>query len=319
MGEARGHHFIPQCYLKGFTRNGSKKSKLFVFSLEKLETFETRPDNVAKRRDFNRIEGLPAGALESRLGKFESQVDKALLKIGADRSLDDTEAWIHVLNLAALIAVRHPQRREMVRQFMEQTAKVMLDVALATPERWASQLRRAKASGAISSDADVPYERLRERYRNGEYEIQVSTARHIDIEFKTHDPVLRTLVARKWMLCVAQPGAGSFVTSDHPLVLAHSDGTLPTMKNPVGHGNAETTVFFPINRELFAVGTFEGPAGVQRMSAGGVAYLNAIILMHADRELYSSDPRNRVRIGALGVFMADLPDKLRELQRAEAR
>lgn len=61
---ARAHHFISQCYLKGFTRNGSKKSKLFVIGLEQLRSFETRPENVAHRRDFNRIEGLPPEELE---------------------------------------------------------------------------------------------------------------------------------------------------------------------------------------------------------------------------------------------------------------
>lgn len=319
MGEARAHHFISQCYLKGFTRNGAKKSKLFVVSLDELKTFETRPENVAHRRDFNRIEGLPAGALESQLGKFETQVDRALLKIGADRTLDDAEAWIYVLNLAALFAVRHPLQRENVRQFMERTSKIVMDMALASPERWAAQLRQARAAGAISSDSDVPYEQLREFHRRGEYTIEVPTARHIDIEFKTHDTVLRTLLDRQWTLCIAQPGAGHFMTSDHPLVLVHSDGTPSTMMRPVGHGLTGTTVFFPINRELFAVGTFEGPAGVRHMNARSVANQNAIMLMHADRELYGSDRRDRVLIGAVEVFASDLPEQLRGLQRARAR
>jgi hypothetical protein len=316
MGEARAHHFISQCYLKGFTYNRSKKSKLFVVSIDELKTFETKPSNVAHRRDFNRIEGLPAGALEAQLGKFEGQVDRALLKIGTDRTLDDTDAWMHVLSLAALFAVRHPLQRENVRQFMERTSKLIMDMALATPERWASELRQARAAGAISSDTDVPYEKLREFHRQGAYPIGVPTARHVDIEFKTHATVLRTMVDRHSTLYIAGPGAGNFVTSDHPLVLTHSDGPPASMTRPVGHGLTGTTVFFPINHELFAVGTFEGSAGVRQMNARGVANLNGIMLMHADRELYGPDRRARVLVGTDEVFAADLPDRLSKSRKA---
>lgn len=319
MGEARAHHFISQCYLKGFTRNGSKKSKLFVVSLDELKTFETKPENVAHRRDFNRIEGLPAGALETQLGKFETQVNRALLKIGADRTLDDTDAWIHVLNLAALFAVRHPLQRENVRQFMEQTSKIMMEMTVATPERWASQMLKVQAAGEVPADTDVTYEQVREFVQRGEYTLKVPTARHIDIEFKVHDTVLRTLVARKWTLCIAQPGVGHFMTSDAPLGLVNSDGTPSSMMRPVGHGLTGTTVFFPINRELFAVGTFEGPAGVRYMNARGVANQNAIMLAHADRELYGPDCRDRLLIGPDEVFAADLLDRLRELGGPERK
>jgi Protein of unknown function (DUF4238) len=257
MGEARAHHFVSQCYLRGFTRNGGKKSQLFVIDLERHKTFETLPANVAHVRDFNRVEGLPAGALENALGKFETDATKALRKIGANRSLDDTDAWNVVLNLAALFAVRHPLHRENVRRFTERISKISMEIALATPERWASQMRQARAAGAIGSELDVPYEEMRDFVHQGEYTVSVPTARHVESEFRSHDAVLRCLVARHWTLYVAKAGAGHFFTCDDPVVLVHSDGSPSTMTRPVGYGLTGTTVFFPINRELFASGTFE--------------------------------------------------------------
>lgn len=106
MGEARGHHYISQCYLKRFTRNRNKKSKLWVCNLVSGDSFSTVPANVAKERDFNRVAGHPPGALDNWLSIFEAQANKALDKIEQTRSLQDFDAWLQVLNLVALFAVR---------------------------------------------------------------------------------------------------------------------------------------------------------------------------------------------------------------------
>ncbi len=52
---AINHHFISQCYLKRFTRGGTKKSLLTVLGFKEERIFETRPRNVCSKRDFNRI------------------------------------------------------------------------------------------------------------------------------------------------------------------------------------------------------------------------------------------------------------------------
>ncbi|WP_256026020.1 MULTISPECIES: DUF4238 domain-containing protein [Enterobacteriaceae] len=46
MSVARHHHFLSQCYLKGFTSNGGKKSKLTVIDLKERKTFESNTRNV---------------------------------------------------------------------------------------------------------------------------------------------------------------------------------------------------------------------------------------------------------------------------------
>jgi hypothetical protein len=53
------------------------------------------------------------------------------------------------------------------------------------------------------------------------------------------------------------------------------------------------------------------------MNARGVANLNAIMLQHADRELYCSGQRDRVLIADQEVFAADLPDRLLEFKRGK--
>src|SRR3990167_7899452 len=102
--KARGHHYISQCYLKGFTELGTKASTFTVLDLEKKEILPNQNSmNFCKKRDFNRGEykALDPNALETFLGnEVEPKFDRALRNIertikfeGEDREL--------ILNLIA--------------------------------------------------------------------------------------------------------------------------------------------------------------------------------------------------------------------------
>src|SRR4051812_29790680 len=87
---ARRHHYVPQCYLKGFCRHRGKP-KLFVVDTKHLRTFSTPPANVAVERDFHAvdIEGVPTDALENSFAQFESDLSRSLERIIATRSISD--------------------------------------------------------------------------------------------------------------------------------------------------------------------------------------------------------------------------------------
>src|SRR4051812_1710975 len=78
-GGARNHHFVPQFYLKGFAKPRSKDGKLFVCDMKERRRFQTRPRNVAAKRDFNRVEAehIDPNIVESQLSAIESEFDQA--------------------------------------------------------------------------------------------------------------------------------------------------------------------------------------------------------------------------------------------------
>lgn len=143
---------------------------------------------------------------------------------------------------------------------------------------------------------------MREFFERDEYTIEVANASHIFNEFNVFEDVLRTLVARKWALCVAPADSGGFITSDHPICLMSSNGSPSELRRPVGHGLMETTVLFPISRDLAAVGTFEGENQVVRLSREGVAAMNDFVIRHAERQVYAADDKFLVN-SADGGFM----------------
>ena len=317
MNDARGHHFVPQCYLKGFTHNGSKNSQLYVIDLAGARDFNTTPAKVAKKRDFNRIEGLPPGELENRLSGFETKLADALENVGKARKIDDEDGWLHIVNLIGLLAIRNPRGRENVRQSFEQMCRIVLDLTLATPERWESARRQMAMDKETTSPA-VSYEKLKDFQDRGEYTVETSPGWHTAMEFKAFDKVLPYLVNRKWLICSAGAGTGGFICSDHPVCLMHSDGSPGSMRRPVGYGLADSTVIFPVNRELLAVGTFEGSGGTRELTQRQVAYFNAVIVGHADRQVYAADSRFFVMLER-GISIGRASDLLRELERNRER
>lgn len=307
MSIARAHHFISQCYLRGFTYDGFKKSKLYVVSLRERKAFQSRPEGVAHRRDFNRVEGLEIDAVETMLSGFEGIVATALNRIRVDGSLVNASAWEHVLNLVALFAVRHPVQREKTAKAIDHASRVMLDMLTADPERWGTYVAQAKADGRIPRETDVSYELARDFVKRGDFTIDVPTGKHIELELKVHGPVLETLKQRNWTLCTAEAGAGTFITSDRPAVLTHTDGTFSTARARLGHGLEDTVVIFPINRKLLAFGTFEGAASMRQLDARNVALFNRITLERADREIYGVDGDASVLVEEKLIPLKELP------------
>ena len=230
--EARNHHWVPQCYLKGFAKSRSKKAKLYVIDAMARKAFRTTPRNVAAARDFNRIEvdELPPNAIENELSSFEGQVDKALERICVQREFSNADDRIFVFNFIALLAVRNPRRRESSRKFHEDVAKKLMNLTLATKERYESSLSSAVKNGFVSPGHDVTYAEACDFIERGEFKVNVPTTRHVALEMQSVDTVLPLLLGRKWVLLIAPNNSGGFVTTDHPVVLpvSYTHLTLPT-------------------------------------------------------------------------------------------
>ena len=109
--EPKGHHYVPAMYLRGFT---GAKEQLYSIDRPSKKWFRTSPDNVAKKKNFNRIEspGMDPLVLEKTLSELESEVAPALEHIKETRSLAVEGDRSLLVNLMAAVALRNPRRRE---------------------------------------------------------------------------------------------------------------------------------------------------------------------------------------------------------------
>jgi Protein of unknown function (DUF4238) len=218
---AHRHHVLSRCYLKHFAVHRKKKKDymVHVFDRKNRKQFQTATENVAVIRDFNRveIEGHPPDVFEKAMAGFEDELAPALQRIIDSRSLKNADDRAFLLNFIALLALRNPRLREDVRGFHERIAKIIMDLVLATPERWAQQVKGAIADGFIKPDADVDYAKMKQFVEEGQFRVEVATHSHVQLEMGLFDKVLPLFFQRRWWLMKAPQDSGGFITSDHPL------------------------------------------------------------------------------------------------------
>jgi hypothetical protein len=215
---ARRHHYVPRCYLKAFSVPRKNKQTIQVFDRKNGKTYSAAIENVAVERDFNtvHVEGLDPDAFEKAAADFESELAPALGRIIESRSLQDPNDTGPLLNFIAWLAIRNPRLRENVRDFHEQIASRIMNLALATPERWANQKKKLKLSEDLEA---VPYEKLKAFAERKDYTITVPTERHIQLEAGTFEKVLQTMFDRKWVLLKAPKTSGGLLHRITPFAL----------------------------------------------------------------------------------------------------
>ena len=281
---------MPQCYLKGFVRD-RRKPKLFVIDGKEHRSFPTAPVNVAAERDFHRIEaeGYEPDTLEKGFSEFEGEVSQSLNRIIAARSIRDDNDRAYLLNLMALLAVKNPRHRENSRRTQEQIWKRVLDLAAATPDMWASQIRRAKAAGDIEPDADTDYFNARKFIDADQYRIEVPTGRHLEQEIKSFETVLPFFFQRRWVLLKSPRRETGFITSDHPVCLMWSEPARRGQFHGPGYGLRRTQILFPISNDLAVMGAFEAYDDEIDVSNLFIAQVNATIILHSHRQVCARD------------------------------
>ena len=287
--EARHHHYLSQCYLRGFTKSGGKKSKLSVIDIKNKKHFETGTRNVGGIRDFNRIEieGLPADAIEQDLSYFEGMVATSIRNVEKHKifSGEDKE---NILNLIALLAIRSPEMRENWRQFNEKICKKMMSLTLAIKERWDSQTAQMKEK-RYSDEPDVSYEQIKAFHDSDEYTVQLKNEAHIEMELTGIEAILPTLFERKWVLILATDETGPLITTDNPVILTwnNPESIPPLYRKSPGHGMRDTQILFPLSRNITLLGEFDGNEGILEGNKEFIASLNSKMLSFAYKQIYA--------------------------------
>jgi hypothetical protein len=289
---ARRHHFVPLCYLKGFSVPRRQKSqRVIVFDRPGRKVYNAGIENIAVEKDFNTVEidGQPPDVFEQGMAGFESELAPALKRIIDSRSLQDVDDRAYLLNFIALQCLRNPRKRETFRDFHERVAKATMNLALSTPEMWASQVKKATEAGHMNPDADTSYEKMKEFMERGEFTVEVATERHIILEMGNFDKILPYFFNRGWALLRASEDSGGFVTSDHPFCLIWSDPPLRRGIYPPGLGLKNTEIVFPVSARLAVIGAFEIENDELDVQQEFVAAVNGTIINFAQRQVFARD------------------------------
>lgn len=286
---ARNHHYLSQCYLRGFTSGNSKNSKLLVFDFKQNKHFETKPRNVGSLRDFNRIdiEGFDPNHVENEIAKFEDEAATALKRVDEGQPFEGSNKEV-ILNLVAMLASRSPERRETWRQFHETVAERMMDLTLESKERWENQIKQMKDSGK-AVDETVSYEQMKKFVQSKNYTIEVRREHHLRMELVAIETILPLLMHRGWHTLRTNPETDPFVTTDNPVILlwTNPDDVPGYRKTSPGYGLKNTQVIFAVSSSVLIIGEFEQDDVTSYADKKLVANMNSIIMNYMKKQTYA--------------------------------
>jgi hypothetical protein len=274
--EPRRHHYVPRCWLAGFTESGEKDARLWVTDLSRQRQWPSTPNNAGHIRDFYRLSD-PAPdpvVVEKFFSVLEDQVAPLLKSIDRERRRPDDDELDALLHFMAYQWVRVPRFRPFAFQVMDRMVRERLAEELQSRETWLAALNEA------GMDPDAPgaaYEGMKRFFESGEWNISAETDWYMQRAFKSAERILGRLRERNWGISFT--GQGRFIASDNPVVMDGERGKM------LGFRNAEF-VLYPVSRHAFLTGTLERiKQPVQNFNH--FASLNTMMLLGADAQVYS--------------------------------
>lgn len=288
---ARNHHYLSQCYLRGFTKTGDRRSKLFVYDFDQKKCFKTTPRNVGAIRDFNRIDvgKIDPNSLEIALSQFEGEVAAALRELDDKKDYND-KILAYMINLIALFAIRSPEMRERRLAFKKRIMEDMLDIQFTSKDRWENLKNQMKEKGNDIGD-DISYEEIKKFHNSKNWTVEEPRENDIILEFDLINSIFPYLSGRNWQLVQSNSFTSPFITSDKPVLLywKQPEKIPPFYRNSPGFDMTGTQVYFPISKYFSLIGEFGGYTGKIVGTREFVAILNKLVFYSTYKQLFVPD------------------------------
>ncbi len=275
----RAHHFVPQCWLAGFTETAEKDGRLWVTDIKRQKQWPSNPINAGHRRDFYRVsdDNLDPVGAEMLFSKIEDAVAPILRRLDNELRAPREDELEHLLLFMAIQWIRVPAFRPTILAIADTFHRSKISEALKGRESWAKMLRE---TGISPDDPAADYDRAHEFERSGEYSLSAETEWYLMRGFQGIETIVARLKERHWGACISR--RGSFIASDNPVAM---DGP----KNcKVGFKNADV-VTYPVSKHVLLYGTnvrVRAPFVSQKF----IAHKNTFALLTSDEQVYSAIP-----------------------------
>lgn len=262
---ARGHHYLPQFYLGGFTPSGTKDDFLWIFPRDGSPARHQKVEKVARIRDYYRVDGADdPGKLEKAFADLEGGAATVFRRLQDTVTIPKGDDYGILVHFLSLLVARVPRGRAMGADLTLQLANLIARVQFGDRRAFDSVVRSMKADGEDVSGMD--YDKMKKLYDERGFQLGVTQAGHLQNLGTVYMSILPTMAVRRWTLCV--PESGTFITSDSPVSISwrwqHTAPPSDSLYQPA-FGVPETDVVFPVAPSLALVGRLEGPSGQMRV------------------------------------------------------
>ncbi len=257
MSEPRRHHIVPASYLRRFAVTGNP-NQICVYDKDRGASYKTSVNNAAVVRDYYKVDTdgtVDPYTLEKGLSVLEGSAIPVIKKITRGEEVSNEErAYV-----AEFISVQHLRGQNMLKFVADTTALInakMLDVTLASKDRWEQQTKQMQEKGYLLED-DISYEDLKKFHENREYEVSFNHQWLLGQSLtQTHiEPYTQIFFDMHWTVLEAAPGH-FFYTSDTPLIYSSPEMHPIYGDGGLMHKNIEVT--FPLSKKYMLLASWQG-------------------------------------------------------------
>lgn len=318
MTVARKHHYVPQMYLAGFAND---KAQCFVVDASTRKPFTASTANIATERDYNKIEveGVPADALETELGKLEGVIAPGIKSVRETASFGENgKDREDVIDLITLLAVRNPRTRNDMEKLYTSLFQAMVATPFEDSARWDAVVEQLKAAGQWPEGAPVDFEGHKKFVQENRDKIKSHQNFTLEMELEAIERMYPYFDARKWRILKAKNDTGGFVTTDHPVCVHRPRGVNYGQQFAPGLGQSDRDILFPLSSKVALIGRLEGDEDVMAVDRQTVANFNATVMGYAMRQIYAADDQYHytrpapLALGSGSTLLEDLNLKVRE-------
>lgn len=283
----RRHHYVAQMYLAGFANDGTKEGHLWVADFRRKHHWRCKPDGIAHSRDFYRVDipDTDPFVIEKAFADLEGEFSSVIRNVLENqRFVGETDLSL-LINFLALQMMKTPAMRNKFAKPVIEVIERVMDLTMASPERYYAAMKGAKEAGYISEE--VSYEEMKRSHDNKGF--IVSTSKNWDVKnaLEMADAVLPILHERNWTLIIPENEDDKLICSDHPVVVHWADEK--KLKYPPGLGLSGTSVFLPIGSNMALCGLFESVPPIIKIDTKKVASYNNLTLLNAYEQVFSRE------------------------------
>lgn len=278
--EPRRHHYVPQCWLAGFTETGEKNGRLWVTDFSRERQWATTAAGAGHIRDFYRLESEDAEdsvVVETTLSRIENEIAPILRSIDQEMREPSVAELEPLLFFMAIQWTRVPAFRPFILGVFSKFSEEQLAKDLETPDTWRRTLNKA---GISPGEPGAEYSRMKDHFESKGYELTAPTDWYTEKALQAVGDITPGLTKRYWSTLVSS--SGSFIGNDKPVILEGPKGKV------LGFENAEL-ISYSLSRHVTLWGTLR-PIKRQVVNRKFIANMNTLALLNADVQVFSAVP-----------------------------
>ena len=280
MSSPKRHHYLPEFYLNGFTRD----DLLWLFDRKAAEFRRQAPRNTAVIGHYYTSQtesGEKDYSIETHLAKMEGEAKPIIDKLDAGERIS-AEERVGLAYFLALLLCRTPKHAREIEEIGDAMHKLLAKEMIPTVEAAAELLRK---SGGASVTAESMFQFVHEE----KFQMKPSREYTLTTMLEQSRRFFKEIALMNWVVAHTD-GHASFVTTDSPIGFILDDQQRRSREPVLGFASEKITKVVPLTSGtallIASPGTGFGHLAVDRNQ---VREINLAVTIECDRFVIGRD------------------------------